>query len=799
MATVAACGFECGLGSVNSTSAHHFNNNGTTATDTGTVHPGGGVTSLKVTCNGSAASAQGTFFTTLVAAGNTRVVSFWLYIQTSLPSANAEFFRLVKGTATRDVMIGFEQSSSKLCIYAQTNFAGRVLGPVIAHSTWYRIDLHVNGTGQTADWQVDGSAQTQLAIGGTAGTYSYLLLGHNASTDVAFTAYTAFYDDAVMSATSGDYPLTNSFIVQYVLNADGTHNTGGGSNFTNTAGTSLSDATTTAWQLLDEVPPTTTDRVEQRLDTSGARYMEARFNSTGASAAPLSVDFTTAYRTATAANASASIKMRDNAGTTDDNIVSGTINSTTDLYLAKHYAARPAALGAWTQAALQDIRARFGFGTDVTPDIWFGGMVAEARFAAPTSVTVTPTTLALALATFAPTVTASNHQSVTPTTASLTTAAFAPVVALKVIPDVTALTLATFAPTITATQHQTVTPTTASLSLSAFAPTVSTPTTVTPDTAALTLATFAPTISSPATAIPTTASLALTTFAPTVSTTAHQTVTPDVASLAITTLAPVVSTPVTVTPDAIGLSLATFAPSVTATANQTVTAGVVALTLATFAPGVTVTAHQTVTPTTASLALSTFAPPVSITAHQTAIPTTASLALATFAPTVAATAHQTVTPDPAALVLTTFAPSTDGSNHQVAIPTPAALTLSAFAPTTVLTDHQLVTPTTTALTLSAFAPSVASTAHQVATPDPAALSMTAFAPDVVASDHRTLTPSTAELLLATFAPNVLVQPPDVPGILDLSIGAHPSLVLSSTSASATVEVGAAGSLEVSVG
>ena len=73
---------------------------------------------------------------------------------------------------------------------------------------------------------------------------------------------------------------------------------------------------------------------------------------------------------------------------------------------------------------------------------------------------VTPTTLSVVTATFAPTVAVSDNKSVTPTTASLTTA--------------------TFAPTVTATAHVSVTPTTASLSTSTFAPTVATPVLATP-------------------------------------------------------------------------------------------------------------------------------------------------------------------------------------------------------------------------------------------------------------------------------------------------------------------------------
>jgi ribosomal protein S19 len=685
MATVAACGFECGVPATNSTSAHNFNNNGTTAISTTTVRPGGGARSIKVTCNGSSASAHAAFFTSLVAAGSVRVLSFYVHIETSLPAANAELFRLTRTTATRAVAIGFDQATSKLCIYSETQFASRVLGPVIAHSTWYRIDLRVESG--TANWQVDGAAQSNLTIGGTAGTYSYPLFGHNTSADVAFTAYAAYYDDVVMSATTGDYPLADSFIVGYVPNADGSHNTGAAGNFTNAAGTNITNATTDANTYLDEIPSTTTDRVEQRLDTSGNLYVEVRFNSTGAAAAPLSVDFSTAYRTATAANAVGSIKMRDNLGTTDDAIVNAaTINSATDLYLAKHYAARPAALGAWTQGALQDIRARVGFGTDVTPDLWFGGIIAEARFAV-TAQTVTPATLALVTATFAPTVTATNHQTVTPNTASLTTALFAPVIALAVTPSTASLALSAFAPTVAATQHQLLTPDVAGLTLATFAPTVtaSAHQAVTPTTAALTLATFAPTVASPVLATPDALALTLTTFAPTVSATAHQTATPDTATL----------------------TLSAFAPVVAATAHQTVTPDAASLALSAFAPTVSATAHVTATPDTAALVLETFAPAVTAFQGQTVVPTTASLVTEAFAPSVAVTQHQLVTPDAASLALTAFAPGVTASDHKVATPDPATLSMTAFAPDVVASDHQIATPLTAELLLAAFAPSVA--------------------------------------------------------------------------------------------
>lgn len=155
--------------------------------------------------------------------------------------------------------------------------------------------------------------------------------------------------------------------------------------------------------------------------------------------------------------------------------------------------------------------------------------------------TVTPTTAALTLTTFAPTVT--TPRTVTPSTASLTLTTFTPTVSTPqtVTPATASLTLTTFAPTVTAGGSQTVTPTPASLSLSTFAPTVSTPQTVTPTTAALTLNTFTPTVTTPRTVTPTPTALSVTTFAPTVSVGGSVSVTPTTLALTLTTFAPTIT------------------------------------------------------------------------------------------------------------------------------------------------------------------------------------------------------------------------------------------------------------------
>lgn len=68
--------------------------------------------------------------------------------------------------------------------------------------TWYYVDVRVNSTNGTIDWQVNGVAQTQ-ATGTTGSTFSSIRLGCENAT----TGMTIHYDDIAQSQTSGDYPI----------------------------------------------------------------------------------------------------------------------------------------------------------------------------------------------------------------------------------------------------------------------------------------------------------------------------------------------------------------------------------------------------------------------------------------------------------------------------------------------------------------------------------------------------------------------------------------------------------------
>jgi len=271
-----------------------------------------------------------------------------------------------------------------------------------------------------------------------------------------------------------------------------------------------------------------------------------------------------------------------------------------------------------------------------TPSVQDRCIVAFSAELASTGVTVTPTTLALTLATFAPVI----QLVVIPDTAALILTTFAPVIQLVVVPGVAGLALTVFAPTVSVSDNQLLTPPVLALVTTAFAPTVTAGGSgvVTPTTLALVTATFAPTIVLPQLVTPTVLALVAATFAPTVSASDHQLVTPPV----------------------LALVTAAFAPTVTAGGAVVVTPTTLALTLATFAPVI----QLVVIPNTAALILTTFAPVIQLVV----IPGVAGLALTVFAPTVSVSGHQLVTPTTLALLLTVFAPTVTAGGAVVVTP-----------------------------------------------------------------------------------------------------------------------------------
>ena len=295
--------------------------------------------------------------------------------------------------------LGFKASDSKL--YATTEIATVVAfgasGVSVTTGVWYRVDVKTVGdvvTG-TGDVQVDGTACGQVTGAMTSANATEVILGTTQSCTMD-----TFFDDCVVSQTSGDYPLGAGYVNHFVPTSDGAHNIAGAADFRRgDTTTDILNATTTAYQLVDDVPldnttPDTDDHIRIVAPANATDYVELVFGpAPGISTpttAPRAVEVIAEFFAAGTLASDEILKLNDNG--TVDNVYNGTgvAGTTTGIYKRKHYAAGPA--GAWViggggNGDFTDLRARYGYATDANPDKSLMCVMIEAEFA---SVVETP-------------------------------------------------------------------------------------------------------------------------------------------------------------------------------------------------------------------------------------------------------------------------------------------------------------------------------------------------------------------------------------------------------------------------
>jgi hypothetical protein len=238
---------------------------------------------------------------------------------------------------------------------------------------WYLIDIRFDPTvanARTIEWYIDGVLQPQ-ATGTTveaASTISGFQLGSPTVADVV----NVFYDDWACSLTSADFPIGDGRVYKLSPSSDGTHNTGSAGNFTNAAGTNITNATTDAYTYVDEVVPDSADRIEQRLDTSGSLYVEVNFADLDAGMVN-GVRAWLGYHGAGTGGNALETRIRDAAGQ-ETTLFSGAYNVTSIAYKGVMVTA-PAA--GWSNTTVNGLKARFGYGTDVTPDGYCDWLMLE--------------------------------------------------------------------------------------------------------------------------------------------------------------------------------------------------------------------------------------------------------------------------------------------------------------------------------------------------------------------------------------------------------------------------------------
>lgn len=387
MATpVFCCGMECGQ--VGNVGQHWTNDTGTVSVSTTTVR--NGARSLRINLSAVAALENGLTFGT----GTTKVWRDVIRFAT-LPNADTLLSAHFYGGTYAGV--GFKVSDSKL--YAAVQIAGVITfggtGVSATTGTWYVCDVKTVGsvvTG-TSDVQVNTVACGQ-ATGAFAGANSdgrpYRGSSKSVTADI-------FFEDYLLSETAGDYPLGDGYVNHFICTADGSHNIAGANDFERgTLGTDITNATTDAYLLIDEVPlddttPDTNDFINMIAPPNASDHTRHNFGpAPGISTpttAPRAVEVIAGIHQAGTGLGNMELELWDaNANKESVYAATGVAGTTTLTYKRAHFATFAA--GAWvitgTIANFNSMSIVFTSpaAVDANPDQYFDCVMIEAEFSA---------------------------------------------------------------------------------------------------------------------------------------------------------------------------------------------------------------------------------------------------------------------------------------------------------------------------------------------------------------------------------------------------------------------------------
>ncbi len=386
MATpVFCCGFECGV------NGGHWTLSGAGATfNTATVRSG--ARSLRINTTGSVASAQ----TTLASATNRFIIRFYVRFTSFYNPGFTSYTSLLTIGSPATQSPGLYVSDTGLVELYGNNGSGGSTPIQISTGQWYRIDLDINigSTTYVMDGKIDGVAFTQFSESGKINTTSSAIIIGDPSFN---TTWDFNVDDFLVSTTAADYPLGAGYVNHFIPTSDGTHTAAGtttvkGTLAAPTGGGAITAATTDAFNWVNGVPllggASDNTRLINAQTAASTTYVEVKFGpASGIStptAGPRAVQVITADREASTATCNFITKLNDN-GTESDVVNRGTVAGvTTDRYATKQFATAPTG-GAWNAnssgaAAFNNIKARFGYSSDATPDVYWRGIMVEAEF-----------------------------------------------------------------------------------------------------------------------------------------------------------------------------------------------------------------------------------------------------------------------------------------------------------------------------------------------------------------------------------------------------------------------------------
>jgi hypothetical protein len=269
----------------------------------------------------------------------------------SSTNTNGSTLRLGYKASTQRLTLRVRSTTNVLSTPAEASV------PVTA-GTWHVIDVRydLRATPHTADWRIDGVAQTPTSVASAASNVMSYFWGTWQTTDT----YTAFYDDMLVTQdNTAHYPLQDSRV--YGLRPDGMGTSVGTANFVNNDGSALGAS---SWTRLDDLPMEgNADHVRQTA-TSTTSYAELTFDDTTQSCVG-AVLARVSWETPNSTNANHG-KTSIFDGATESVVWSATMSGTGTVMRYVDGVVTPAS-ARWTPAALNGLRGRIGYSSDAAP------------------------------------------------------------------------------------------------------------------------------------------------------------------------------------------------------------------------------------------------------------------------------------------------------------------------------------------------------------------------------------------------------------------------------------------------
>ena len=301
--------------------------------------------------------------------GQTQVVHLALQLA-ALPSGDVTVAVLDSSIGT-DLRLKYNAATQSLALQwgDETPVAAT---STFAAGTWYTLDIKATTAASplTADWRVDGVAQSPATSAAAATSHGGLLFGSNVS---EAPGYTAYYDDVFYSKTLGDYPIGDVRILGLHPSGVSTHS--GPENFRNDDDTPIDP---TSWTRIDD--PTMfggTDHLKQ-VTPNTSSYLEFPLEDTTESCiAGVQGYATMGSLGSRGGSQGGNLKSTIFDGPTERVIYSG--GSPCGNCTQPMNALIPPTGGQWTQSALNGLLLRIGYGDSPDPiPYWGGATVGDA-------------------------------------------------------------------------------------------------------------------------------------------------------------------------------------------------------------------------------------------------------------------------------------------------------------------------------------------------------------------------------------------------------------------------------------